>query len=130
MSMTTTTPTQPTNTPPSTIVASSRLTLAQSQRLDEIAALWGCTRAEVFSKFVDASHTSEVLLPEIKEHSFRRHAVLPKARRYKLVAPWKGLIGVMHYDYTRGTILSPDLHGWELLQQLYERDAALEPLPD
>ncbi len=40
------------------------------------------------------------------------------------------MIGINQFDYKRGTILSRDLHGPELLQKLYERDAALQPLPD
>ena len=129
--MSTTTAKQPTShAGPSTIVASTRLTLQQSRRLDEIAALWGCTRAEVFAKFLDASRTKEDLLAEIEQATFQRHAELPQARRYKLVAPWKGMIGINHYDYPRGTVLSRDLHGAELLQRLHEPHAALEPLPD
>jgi hypothetical protein len=80
------------------------------------------------AKPVDGLADEEVIAA-IEEVTFRRHATLPKARRYKLVAAWQGMIGITNYDFPRGTILTRDLHGDELLQQLHMRHAALEPLP-
>ena len=65
-----------------------------------------------------------------REVTYRWHANLPQAQRYRLVAPWQGLIGVVHYEFKRGAILSRDSHGVELLGALHERGAWLQPLHD
>jgi hypothetical protein len=114
---------------PSEFPTSVRLTAEQSARIDQAAERWGCTRSAVMGRLADALADEEVMA-SVEQVTFQRQAQLPKARRFRLVAPWKGLIGITTYDFKRGDILSRDLHGAELLQKLYERHAALEALPD
>ncbi len=61
--------------------------------------------------------------------TYRPHAKLPNASRFRIVRPFKSVIGIEVHDYPRGMVFDRDTHGVELLQKMYERDAALEPLP-
>jgi hypothetical protein len=138
MIMPTTTATQPTNAPAATTVTlSTRGDAKRVALVDLLRQRWGMHRADALGRLLDAlgdeeggAGLNEEHVAAIEALTFRRHAVLPAAKRYRLVRAWKGMIGINHYDYPRGTILSRDLHGPELLQQLHERDAALQPLAD
>ncbi len=112
-----------------------RLTPEREHRLDELATRWGCNRSEVFGKFLDGSlnlngSSNEEVVGLIEEVTYRPYAELPIARRYKLVAAWKGLIGTTQHDFARGTILTRDGHPPELIGALYARGAKLVALPD
>jgi hypothetical protein len=98
--------------------------------LDELCAQWKLNGSEVLRRLVRAAHRSERVRSAIEDADYTWSPTLPHATRYKLMSAWTGLIGIVHHSFKKGEILSRDLHGPELIQQLHERNAALQPLPD
>jgi hypothetical protein len=78
---------------------------------------------------VDAIADEEVVA-SIEDVTYRPSRELPPARRFRLVRPFKSVIGTSTYDFPRGMVFDRNLHGVELLEKLYERHAALVALPD
>ncbi len=62
--------------------------------------------------------------------TYRPRARLPAARRFRLVRPFRSVVGIDHYDFPAGMVFDTHLHGEVLLRKLHERHAALQPLPD
>jgi len=66
----------------------------------------------------------------VQEAAFVRLPQLPRVQRYRVVAPFKKLIGTMEIELKRGQILSLDGHTYDFLSDLYRRGALLQPLAD
>jgi len=111
-----------------TAVTSVRLSPERQDRLDQLAARWGCSRAEVIGKFLDGS--TDQVLAQVEAAAYRYYDQLPVARRYKLIERWEGLIGFEYHSFGSGHVLSRDSHRPELIQALFDRHAKLVPLPD
>jgi hypothetical protein len=52
------------------------------------------------------------------------------SRRYRVVADFQALTGIDNLSFRRGAIVRMDAQGPKLLQQLLDRGAMLEALPD
>ena len=116
---------------------SVRFTAEQSARVEQAAQRWGCTRSEAIGRLVDAigdeegsAGLNEEVVAVVEGATYRPPRELPNARRFRLVTPFKSVVGIDYYDFPAGMVFDRDLHGLELLQKMFERHAALEPLPD
>ncbi len=49
--------------------------------------------------------------------------------RYRVVAPFKKLVGTFEVELKRGQVVTLDGHAYDFLADLYRRGALLQPLP-
>jgi len=116
-------------TQPKSEVISTRLTEQEVVALDLLAGRWHLDRSRALRKLVMAASKPEAVAA-IEEASYVRPATLPKAWRYRFIAPFKVMVGIDNLDFRRGAIISRDGMMPELIQQLFQRGALLEALPD
>lgn len=65
----------------------------------------------------------------VQEAAFVRLPELPRAHRYRVVAPFKKMVGVFEVELKRGQVVTLDGHAYDSLADLYRRGAMLQPLP-
>ena len=99
------------------------------QQLDQLAVRWRVSRSGAMRKLVKATVDSEHVA-RVEELTFIRQPVLPHARKYKFISPWKGMIGIDNLSFARGQVISRDGMLPELIQKLFQRGAQLEAVPD
>jgi hypothetical protein len=114
---------------PKVVVVSARLTEQEAVALDRLAQRWKVDRSRALRKLVLGSGDDEAVRA-IEAASYVRPATLPKAWRYKLVQDFSAMIGIENLSFRRGAIISRDGMDPRLIQQLFDRGAMLEPLPD
>src|SRR6266851_4056027 len=99
-------PQKPTPTPTPTSV---RFDEEEHAVVDAMAEDLDCkSRSEGIRAFVRAWAKSPEVRERVREAAFVRLPQLPRAHRYRVVAPFKKLVGTMEIELKRGQILSLD----------------------
>src|SRR5216683_4712954 len=99
--------------------------------IDALVDSLDCTprsRAEAMRRLVRSTAKAEVL-ELVQEAAFVRLPQLPRVQRYRVVAPFKKLVGIVEVELKRGQVLSLDGHAYDFLADLYRSGALLQPLP-
>ena len=110
------------------VSTSVHLDPAEVQQLDQLAVRWRVSRSGAVRKLLKAAAAKPDVVAAIEEFSFVGLTSLPKAHRYKFLSDFRVLIGIDNLSFTRGQVISRDGMLPELIEQLFQRGALLEPL--
>src|SRR5216683_2376530 len=118
-------PQKPTPTP-----TSVRFDEEEHAVVDALAEDLDCkSRSEGIRAFVRAWAKSPEVRERVREAAFVRLPQLPRVQRYRVVAPFKKLVGTFEVELKRGQVVTLDGHAYDFLADLYRSGALLQPLP-
>jgi len=88
------------------------------------------SRSDALRAVVRAWAKSPEVREFVREAAFVRLPQLPRMMRYKVLAPFRKLVGTFEVELKRGEVVT--LHGqtYEFYASLYARGALLQALPD
>ncbi len=87
------------------------------------------SRSDALRAVVRAWAKSPEVREFVREAAFVRLPQLPRVMRYRVVAPFKKLVGTFEVELKRGQVVTLDGHAYDFLADLYRRGALLQPLP-